>query len=129
MKILVVDDAGVMRKVIIRELISMGFNAADIDEAADGLQGVQKATEMSEQGTPYGLILMDWNMPELLGIDALVQIRAARIASPIVMVTTESERTNIIRAIQSGANNYLTKPFNKEDFQRKVQETVGVPAA
>jgi two-component system, chemotaxis family, chemotaxis protein CheY len=124
MKILIVDDAGVMRKVITRELIDMGIAQADVDEAANGKEAVDKATAAAAV-KPYDLILMDWNMPEMLGIDAVVAIRAAKIASPIMMVTTEAERANIVKAIQCGANNYLTKPFNKEDFKAKVVQTIG----
>jgi two-component system, chemotaxis family, chemotaxis protein CheY len=120
MKVLIVDDAGVMRKVITRELVDMGFAAENISEAANGKEGLDKAV-----ATTFDLILMDWNMPEMLGIDSVVAIRAAGVKTPIVMVTTESERGNIVRAIQAGASNYLTKPFNKQDFQSKIQQTVG----
>jgi two-component system chemotaxis response regulator CheY len=119
MKILIVDDAGVMRKVITRELIDMGIQQLEIVEACDGQQGYDMAVSME-----LDLILMDWNMPEMLGIDAVAEIRAAGIKTPIIMVTTEAERSNIIRAIQAGANNYLTKPFSKQDFQAKIQQTI-----
>src|SRR4051812_48231579 len=101
MKILIVDDAGVMRKVITRELLDMGIAAADIDEAANGKEALDKSI-VAASSKPYDLILMDWNMPEMLGIDAVVAIRAAKIASPIMMVTTEAERANIVKAIQCG---------------------------
>jgi two-component system chemotaxis response regulator CheY len=124
MKILIVDDAGVMRKVITRELLDMGIAAADIDEAANGKEALDKAVAAASIKA-YDLILMDWNMPEMLGIDSLIAIRAAKCSSPIMMVTTEAERANIVKAIQCGANNYLTKPFNKEDFIGKVVQTIG----
>jgi len=120
MNILVVDDAGVMRKVIIKELIDMGIPAQNIFEACDGMEGFEKAKSLA-----LGLILMDWNMPNMLGIDAVIAIREAGIQTPIMMITTEAERNNIIKAIQAGANNYLTKPFNKQDFQAKVQQILG----
>lgn len=120
MNILVVDDAGVMRKVIIKELIDMGISAQNIFEACDGKEGFEKAKSLS-----LNLILMDWNMPNMLGIDAVIAIREAGIQTPIMMITTEAERNNIIKAIQAGANNYLTKPFTKQDFQAKVQQIIG----
>jgi two-component system, chemotaxis family, chemotaxis protein CheY len=120
MNILIVDDAGVMRKVIIKELINMGIQVENIFEACDGKEGFEKAKSLS-----LDLILMDWNMPNMLGIDAVIAIREAGIQTPIMMITTESERTNIIKAIQAGANNYLTKPFNKQDFQTKIQQILG----
>ena len=116
MKILVVDDAGVMRKVITRELMNMGIAQTDIDEASNGKEAFDKALEAAST-KPYDLILMDWNMPEVFGmrgIDAVVAIRDAKVSSPIMMVTTEAERANVLKAIQCGANNYLTKPFTKE---------------
>ena len=119
MKVLIVDDAGVMRKVITRELMDMGIQQLEILEACDGKQGYSMAVT-----TELDLILMDWNMPEMLGIDAVSEIRAAGIKTPIIMVTTEAERSNIIRALQAGANNYLTKPFSKQDFQAKIQQTI-----
>lgn len=120
MKILIVDDAGVMRKVITRELIEMGVQPTDIIEACDGKEGYEKATN-----NVLDLILMDWNMPNMLGIEAVTAIRSAGIQTPIMMITTEAERTNIIKAIQAGANNYLTKPFSKEDFQFKIGQILG----
>lgn len=120
MNILIVDDAGVMRKVIIKELVDMGIDPKNIFEACDGREGFEKAKCL-----PLDLILMDWNMPNMLGIEALIAIREAGIQTPIMMITTEAERSNIIKAIQAGANNYLTKPFNKQDFQAKIKQILG----
>jgi len=120
MKVLVADDAGVMRKVIIRELLELNIKADEITEAADGEQAVQAA-----QGQQFDLILMDWNMPVMLGIDAVREIRKAGIKTPILMVTTEGERANVIEVMKAGANNYLMKPFTKEDFRAKVSQLIG----
>jgi DNA-binding NarL/FixJ family response regulator len=67
-------------------------------------------------------------MPNMLGIDALKAIRAAGIKTPLLMVTTEGERTNVITAIQAGANNYLIKPFEKDDFCKIVSQLVNFSA-
>lgn len=117
MNVLVVDDSGIMRKVLIRELLKMGFVENLIDQAEDGMQAVKAVTEKQ-----YDLILMDWNMPNMLGIDAVKTMRANGIQTPILMVTTESERTNVVLAIQAGATNYLVKPFNEESFQGKINQ-------
>ena len=85
MRALVVDDSAVMRKVLIGALGRA--NITEVDQAADGLEAVS-ATDSQE----YGLILMDWNMPNMLGIDAVKAIREKGKTMPIIMVTTEAEK-------------------------------------
>ncbi|MFM7389786.1 MAG: response regulator, partial [Vampirovibrionales bacterium] len=120
MKVLIVDDSAVMRKVIIRELLKCGVEAGNITEAGDGLEGLEAASKDS-----FNLILMDWNMPGMLGIDVVRKLREVGISTPIMMVTTEGEKTNVVLAIQAGANNYLVKPFTPEDFAQKFQQLTG----
>lgn len=115
MKVLIVDDSGVMRHVISRELVALGFLEHFLSEAPDG----EKALALVSSNH-YDLITMDWNMPNLSGIDAVKAIRDKGITTPILMVTTEAERANVIQAIQLGANNYLIKPFTKEDLREKI---------
>jgi two-component system, chemotaxis family, chemotaxis protein CheY len=119
--VLVVDDSAVMRKVIIRELKKCGIE--DVTEATDGLEGLEAASKEK-----FDLILMDWNMPGLLGIDVVRKLREAQITTPIMMVTTEGERNNVVIAIQAGANNYLVKPFSSEDFSQKIEQLRAVKA-
>jgi two-component system chemotaxis response regulator CheY len=117
MKVLIVDDSAVMRKVIIRELLKCGVETADITEAVDGLDGLDAANKAD-----YDLILMDWNMPGMLGIDVVIKLRESGMKTPIMMVTTEGEKTNVVKAVQAGANNYLVKPFTPEDFATKIAQ-------
>ncbi|MFM7469520.1 MAG: response regulator [Vampirovibrionales bacterium] len=121
-KVLVVDDSNVMRKVIIRELTKLGIEPSNITEAANG----QEACDQVAAGK-FDLILMDWNMPVMLGIDAVKQIRASGNKTPICMVTSEAEKSNVVLAIQSGANNYLVKPFVAESFQEKLAQLLAIP--
>jgi two-component system, chemotaxis family, chemotaxis protein CheY len=123
MKLLVVDDSAVMRKVIARTLTKIGFEAANIVEAADGLAGLEAA-----KNSPFDLILMDWNMPGMLGIDVVRSLRSSGITTPIMMVTTEGEKSNVVMAIQAGANNYLVKPFTDDDLAAKVKQLMGTTA-
>lgn len=116
-KVLVVDDSAIMRKVIISALVAMNISADAIDQAEDGVQAVKAAAEKQ-----YDIILMDWNMPNMLGIDAVKAIRDSGNKTPILMVTTEGEKSNVVRAIQTGANNYLVKPFNAEDLRSRVEQ-------
>jgi two-component system chemotaxis response regulator CheY len=116
-KVLVVDDSSVLRKVIIGSLKELGISAENVTEAGDGVEGVKHALADNFQ-----LIIMDWNMPNMLGIDAVKAIRAAGNKTPILMVTTEGERHRVIAAVQAGANNYLVKPFRGEDLREKLEQ-------
>lgn len=120
-KVLIVDDSAVMRKVIIRELKKS--NIEDITEAADGIEGLEAASKET-----FDLILMDWNMPGMLGIDVVRKLRETGNKTPIMMVTTEGEKTNVVTAIQAGANNYLVKPFTPEDFSQKLEQMAAAKA-
>jgi len=113
MKALVVDDSMVMRKVLIGAVGRVGITA--VDQAADGMEAVALCGENS-----YDIILMDWNMPNMLGIDALKQIRANGIATPVIMVTTEAEKSRVVEALRAGANNYVIKPFEPQVIVEKI---------
>ena len=119
MKVLVADDSGIMRKIIIRSLNSVGIT--DIVEAANGQEAIDKFKE-----TPVDLILTDWNMPEKSGLDVVVEIRATGSQVPIIMVTTEAQKGQVISAIQAGVNDYLTKPFEADDLRAKLDKFVVV---
>ena len=121
MKALVVDDSAVMRKVLIGALGRA--NIDQVDQAADGREAVEAA-----KATDYGLILMDWNMPNMLGIDAVKAIRELGKTMPIIMVTTEAEKSRVIEALKAGANNYVIKPFEPATIVSKIQEVLGKAA-
>ncbi len=118
MKALVVDDSAVMRKVLIGALARAGIS--DVDQAADGQEAVNSCN-----ANDYGLVLMDWNMPNMLGIDAVRAIRGAGKTMPIIMVTTEAEKSRVIEALKAGANNYIIKPFEPAHIVTKIQEVLG----
>ena len=118
MKALVVDDSAVMRKVLIGALARAGIE--EVDQAGDGQEAVTAA-----EAQEYGLVLMDWNMPNMLGIDAVKAIRANGKTMPIIMVTTEAEKSRVVEALKSGANNYIIKPFEPATIVTKIQEVLG----
>ena len=89
MRALVVDDSAVMRKVLIGVLARLGIR--DVDQASDGTQAVLAVSK-----NEYGLVLMDWNMPHMVGVDAVKAIRAAGQKMPIIMVTTEPDKERAI---------------------------------
>lgn len=118
MNVLIVDDSTTMRKILINALKSVGIE--EIDEASDGQQAVEAA-----KAKQYGVVLMDWNMPVMLGIDALKMIRLSGNQVPVIMVTTEAEKSRVIEALKAGANNYIIKPFKPEAIIAKIQEVAG----
>ena len=117
MKALVVDDSSVMRKILADALGRAGI--ADVGQAADGAEAVKAVMAQD-----YGLILMDWNMPNMLGIDAVKAIRQNGKKMPIIMVTTEAEKSRVLDAIKAGASNYIIKPFDPASIVAKIQETL-----
>lgn len=118
MKALVVDDSMTIRRIIVKSLSMVGIN--EVVEAGDGQEAV--AASKADQ---FGIILMDWNMPKMSGIDALKAIRASGSKTPVIMVTTEAEKSRVVEAIKSGANNYLIKPFSPEQLAEKVKLVMG----
>lgn len=117
MKALIVDDSATMRRVLKTTLIKADFD--EFDEAETGAEAVSKV-----QDEMYDLILMDWNMPEMSGLDAVIEIRRLGEKVPIMMVTTENEKGKIIEAIKAGANNYIVKPFKPDSVIFRIKETL-----
>ena len=116
MRILLVDDSSTMRRIQKNTLEKLGYT--DVTEAGDGAEGLSK---LAANG-PFDLVMMDWNMPNMTGIEALKKIKAdpALKAVPVIMVTSESEKSRIIEAIQAGAANYIVKPFQSDVLQEKI---------
>lgn len=116
MKILLVDDSAAMRQI--QRKILVGLGVTEVIEAGDGQAAVKAAgTEKPD------LIMMDWNMPTMTGIEALKQIKATPDlkAIPVIMVTSESEKENIVEAIKAGAASYVVKPFNGASIREKLE--------
>jgi two-component system chemotaxis response regulator CheY len=110
-----------MRRIQINTLKTVGFE--DVLQAEDGQDAINKLA--AEPG--INLVLMDWNMPNMTGIEALKAIKAnpATKAVPVMMVTSEAEKSKIIEAIQSGASDYLVKPFQADDLKAKITKILG----
>ncbi len=118
-KVLVVDDSGTMRKIIIRALNASGFS--ETVEAADGNEGLQAFSRDS-----FKLVMTDWNMPNKNGIELTSEIRATGSTVPIFMVTTEGEKGRVLEAIKAGITDYLVKPFTADVLQEKLGKYVAV---
>jgi two-component system chemotaxis response regulator CheY len=119
LKILVVDDFSTMRRIIRNLLGELGFPAANIQEAEDG----NGALTALRAGGGIDLVVTDWNMPGMSGIDLLRAIRAdAELKSlPVLMVTAENTREQIIAAAQAGVNGYIVKPFTAATLRDKIE--------
>jgi two-component system chemotaxis response regulator CheY len=117
MKILVVDDFSTMRRIVRNLLVELGFSGPLIQEADDG----DNALTML-RSTPFDLVITDWNMPNMSGIDLLRAIRAEPSikALPVLMVTAENNRDQIIAAAQAGVNGYVVKPFSAATLEEKL---------
>jgi two-component system chemotaxis response regulator CheY len=117
MKILVIDDAMVMRNIHKNILLDFGIPDADLFEAPDGKQALQIATSSS-----IDLFLVDWNMPELSGIDFVKAVRAMDCykETPIIMVTSEAAKYNVLEAIEVGVTNYIVKPIKADMLKEKL---------
>ncbi|PID27946.1 MAG: response regulator [Candidatus Cloacimonadota bacterium] len=122
MKILTVDDSRMIRVIISNTIKSLGHEVLEAPNADKALAVLEENYET------IGLILLDWNMPGMNGYELLKIIKNDKKYKhiPVMMVTTEGERKNVIKAIQSGADNYLTKPFTPEDLSTKIFECAGM---
>ncbi len=117
MKILVVDDFSTMRRIVRNLLVELGFTNALIQEADDGENAIAMLRSM-----PFELVVTDWNMPNMTGIDLLRAIRAEPKLKglPVLMVTAENNREQIIAAAQAGVNGYIVKPFTAATLEEKL---------
>ncbi len=117
MKILVVDDFSTMRRIVRNLLVELGFSNPLIQEADDGDNALAMLRSM-----PFDLVVTDWNMPNMTGIDLLRAIRAepAIKGIPVLMVTAENNRDQIIAAAQAGVNGYVVKPFSAATLEEKL---------
>lgn len=124
LKILVVDDFSTMRRIIRNLLKELGF--PNVTEAEDGLDALKKL-----QGGGFEFVVSDWNMPNMSGIELLRAIRKEPTLKhlPVLMVTAEAKKENIIEAAQSGANGYIVKPFTAavlDEKLNKIFKTMGI---
>ena len=117
--VLVVDDMSAMRKILKTLLSQLGFK--NIDEAEDGKQALEKLKQNPDK---YGLVITDWNMPNMTGIELVQAIRSDEKLKhlPVLMVTAEAKKENVLMAIKAGVNNYIVKPFTAETLKQKIEQ-------
>ena len=116
MRALVVDDSKAMRMIVGRTVKGLGF---EVVEACHGLDALERLKDSGR----FEVALVDWNMPEMNGYEFIRAVRADAAYSNmlLVMVTTEAEMSQVMRALEAGANEYIMKPFTREMIQEKLQ--------
>ena len=119
-RILVVDDMMTMRKLVKKALAEMEFS--QMTEAANGSEAWTKVETMNSAGTPFQLIISDWNMPVMTGIELLRKCKSVPATSrtPFVLLTAESEKSQVIEALKLGVSGYMLKPFNTQQLRDKL---------
>lgn len=117
MKILVVDDFATMRRILKNILKQLGYH--NIEEADDGSVALAKL-----QKEKYDFVITDWNMPNVNGLELLKAIRSSDELKhmPVLMVTAEALKENIVQAVKEGVNNYIVKPFTPETLKEKIDK-------
>jgi two-component system chemotaxis response regulator CheY len=121
LKLVVVDDSSTMRRIIKNTLVRLGYT--DILEGEDGVRG----WEVLNANPDTGMLITDWNMPEMNGLELVKKVRAdARFEDlPIIMVTTEGGKAEVITALKAGVNNYIVKPFTPQVLKEKLGAVLG----
>ncbi len=121
MKILVVDDSSTMRRIIKNTLARLGHK--DVLEGENGIEGWNQL----DQNEDVDVLITDWNMPEMNGLELVKKVRAdSRFEDlPIIMVTTEGGKAEVITALKAGVNNYIVKPFTPQVLKEKLQAVIG----
>ncbi len=120
MHVLIVDDYKTMLRIIRNLLKQLGFS--NVDDATDGSQALQKLRDKN-----FGLIISDWNMEPMSGLQLLKEVRADNKLRelPFIMITAESKSENVIAAKEAGVSNYIVKPFNAATLKTKLTSVIG----
>jgi two-component system chemotaxis response regulator CheY len=120
-KILIIDDMITMRKLVRKTFFDLGFT--NVTEAADGQLGWGEVEKAIGEKAPFSLVVSDWNMPNMTGLDLLKKVRAdERLKGlPFILVTAETEMPQVMEAIKAGVTTYVTKPFPVATFKEKLQ--------
>ncbi len=116
MRFLVVDDSSTMRRIIINTLNKLGYT--ECREAGNGKEGLDALS-----ANPVDIVITDWNMPEMSGVEFVRAVRAndATKAMPVLMVTTNAAEGDIVEALKAGVNNYVVKPFTPATIKEKIE--------
>ncbi len=118
MRVLIVDDSSTMRRIIGNVVQQLGIKKEEFEEAEDGVVAWKLLGEST-----FDVILTDWNMPNMNGLQLVQKVRAeggAHKRTPIIMITTEGGKGEVITALKAGVNNYIVKPFSADILKEKL---------
>ncbi|MBO9665637.1 MAG: response regulator [Bdellovibrio sp.] len=120
-RILVIDDMPSIRDLVKNTLKTMGYK--NLQEAGDGEEGLKILMQLNSTGTNIQLVICDWNMPKMKGLDLLKHVRATAEWTnlPFVLLTSESERDQVTEAVLAGVSQYIVKPFSAKIFEDKLK--------
>ena len=120
-RILVVDDFETVRLFLINALSQIGID--NVDEAANGVEALERIQKCHKAGQPFDIVFCDWNMPEMTGLELLHRLRSTPEYAqlPFVMVTAESESASVESAAKAGTTDYITKPFTVDGLRDKIE--------
>lgn len=117
MRIMLIDDSKTMRNIQKSVLKQHGYT--EVEEACDGQDALSKVSAFNPD-----LCLVDWNMPNMDGLTFVKTFRQTNKSTPLIMVTTEAEKSRVIEAIKAGVNNYVVKPFTPDLLSERITETL-----
>lgn len=118
MRVMLIDDSKMIRNIERSVLLQLGDH--EIAEASDGIDALSQVGAFDPE-----LILVDWNMKEMDGLTFVQRFRQTNKQTPVIMVTTETEKSRVIEAIQAGVNNFVVKPFTPDLLSQRIEETLG----
>ncbi|MFA6789238.1 MAG: response regulator [Arcobacteraceae bacterium] len=121
MKVMIVDDSSTMRRIISSVVKQIGIDEDYIGLAVDGMDALGQL-----KSTTYDLVLTDWNMPKMNGLQLVKNLRTLPkyANTPILMITTEGGKSEVVTALKSGVNNYIVKPFSAETLKAKLEPLI-----
>jgi len=120
-RVLIVDDMASIRDLVRNQLRGMNFN--EILEAEDGVQAWTVIENQYAQANPVELVISDWNMPNMKGLDLLKKVRSSQqfVQLPFILLTSEAEREQVTEAVMAGVSQYIVKPFSGKVFEEKMK--------
>lgn len=122
--ILLVEDTEITLRILAQMLAQLGFT--NVTEATDAHQAWNRMQEALQQGQPFGAVLCDWNMPGMSGLDLLRKMNGAPqlAGTPFVLLTSNTDKSQVMEAMRAGVAHYLAKPFPLEALRKKLKEAV-----